>query len=249
MDMNTRELSKNNSNEHEPMPQGFSIAIDGPVASGKGTLATALAERIGGFYINTGAMYRAVALLSLERGIDINNEAEVNIVLPDTRIEFKDNDVFLNGRDITERITKPDISHGSSVVAIYGSVRKDLVRKQQQMAKDAIDEGKTVIAEGRDTGTKVFPNSALKIFLTARPEVRALRRTIQYQEKGINKEAHEVLGDLKMRDERDMNREIDPLPSNPSSLGYYILDNSNQTEEESLDSIITELKRRGLIHD
>ncbi len=232
--------------EAEPMPQGFSIAIDGPVASGKGTLATALAQKLGGFYINTGAMYRSVALLCLERGIDINNESEVIRVLPDINVEFNDSKVLLNGNDITERITRPDTTHGSSIVAVYGSVRADLAKKQQQIAQNAIDKGQVVIAEGRDTGTKVFPNAPIKIFLTARPEIRALRRAVQYQEKGIKKDAHEVLVDLKIRDERDINRAIDPLPSNPSQLGYFILDNSDQAEEETVDSIMTELKRRGL---
>lgn len=234
-------------NEDEPMPQGFSIAIDGPVAAGKGTLATALAKRLGGFYLDTGAMYRSVALAAIKQGVNIEDPSAVQTILPDVEIKFEDGSVLLNGEDVTTRIREADASHGSSVVAQYPHVREDMVRRQQKLAKEAMERGQMVIMEGRDAGTKILPNASLKIYLTARPEVRALRRAVQDKEKGIKTDAHEALQALKKRDERDMNREVDPLPSNPSEHGYFVLDNSDQFEDESIDSIMKELRSRGLI--
>lgn len=231
------------------MNKGFSIAIDGPIASGKGTLAIALADKLGGFFMNTGGMYRAVAFLCLERGIDIQSEEKVARVLSDVNVDFKDQKVFLNDRDITERIKESDVASGSSVVAVYSAVRKDLVYKQQKIAKDIANRGQVVIAEGRDTGTKVLPNASLKIFLTARLEVRAKRSLLRYKQKGIDKSLDEVIAETKIRDERDANREIDPLVSIPLNFGYWVLDNSDQTEEQSINSILQELRKRGLIND
>lgn len=236
-------------NESKIMPQGFSIALDGPVASGKGTLATALAKRLGGFYLDTGAMYRSLALQCLQNSIDVNDQTAVETNLPNLDINFNNGRVYLNGNDVSERIREQDVTHGSSVVAQYGSVRKNLVRTQQQMAKETMEKGQMVIIEGRDVGTRILPNASLKIFLTAWPEVRALRRAVQDREKGIKTDADQALRDLRKRDERDMNREIDPLPSNPSEFGYFILDNSDQTEEESVESIMAELRKRGLVND
>jgi len=231
------------------MPQGFSIAIDGPVASGKGTTAAALADKLGGFFINTGGMYRAVALFCIERGIDINNEAKVTSILPEVNIEVRDGKIFLNGSDVTERIKEPDTSDGSSVVAVYGSVREALVKKQQEIGKRVIDQGKVVVAEGRDAGTRIFPGAALKVFLTASMEVRAKRRQVQYLVKGIKKEIQDLIEEIRIRDQRDTGRIIDPLSSDPGKDGYLVLDNSNQTSEQTAEVIMQKLIKRGLIDD
>lgn len=236
--------------DKEPMPQGFSIAIDGPVASGKGTLAQALADRLGGFNLNTGAMYRSVALFAKERGIDINQEPLVALILPEASITFQGGQVFLNGTDVTERIKEPDISLGSSRVATYGSVRENLVGKQRQMAREAMEKGQMVVVEGRDIGKRVLPDASIKIFLTARPEVRAKRRLAQYLAKGIAQEEAQVLADIHERDSQDANRAIDPLPmDNPERFGYWLLDDSDQTEEQTIHSVMQELTKRGLIND
>lgn len=240
-------ISEIRSEELETMPQGFSIAIDGPVASGKGTLATALAKRLGGFYLDTGAMYRSVGVAAIDRGINIENPSDVGTILSEIDIEFKDGRVLLNGEDVSTRIREADASHASSVIAQYGQVREDMVKRQRKIAMDAIDKGQMVVVEGRDVGTRVLPNASLKVFLTARPEVRAIRRAVQEGEKGIRTDADDALADLRKRDERDMNREIDPLPSNPSEHGYFILDNSDQHEEETIESVIAELRKRGLV--
>lgn len=239
--------------DHEPMPQGFSIAIDGPVASGKGTLAKALARKFSGFYLDTGSMYRAVAVAALDRGLNLENPSDVQGVLPDVNIGFEDGRVLLNGVDVTHRIRENDASHGSSIVAVYGPVREDLVLKQRELARRAMEEGQVVILDGRDTGTRVLPNATFKLFLTARPEVRAKRRRDQLLEKPENEgkvgEVEEILADLRRRDERDMTRAIDPLPNRPEERGYWVLDNSDQEEDQTIRAVLEELRKRKLIDD
>ena len=167
--------------------KAFSVAIDGPVASGKGTLAEVLAKKFDGHALNTGGMYRAVALYCLENSIDTSIESTVVNALPNIDVDLKDDQIFLNGKDITERIKEPDIAAISSTLAAYGGVRKDLARRQREIADRLMADGRVVFIEGRDIGTRVLPNADIKIFLTADPEIRARRRLNQYLEKGINK--------------------------------------------------------------
>jgi cytidylate kinase len=157
------------------MSKGFVIAIDGPVAAGKGTVSPLLAKNLNGFYLYTGAMYRCLALLCIKRGVDTKDENIVVTILPEFRINVSDNKVFLNGEDVTERIKEEDVAMASSDVAVIKKVREEMVSIQREIANKLIDEGKIVIAEGRDTATRVFPNAKLKIFLTATPEVRTKR--------------------------------------------------------------------------
>lgn len=229
------------------MPQGIVIAIDGPVASGKESLAKRLATRLSGFHLYTGAMYRCVALLCIQRNLDVNEEDQVVSVLSDTNVDFRDNRIFLNEEDVTDRIKEPDTANGASIVGVYKSVRDELVKKQQHVAKQVIAEGQTVIAEGRDIGTEVLPDADLKIFLTADLKIRAQRRQMQYEAQGITKTIDEVLKEIEMRDKRDKERKFGPLSSDPTGQGYWTLDNSNQSEEESVDSIINKLQEKGLI--
>lgn len=226
------------------MDKGFVIAIDGPVASGKGTIAPKLANALNGFYLYTGAMYRCVALACIEKGIDMQHEDNVVVVLPDLEIHFEGERVFLNGRDVTERLKAEDAANGSSVVAVYPKVREELVKRQQQIGDTAIKKGQVVVLEGRDTGTKVFPDAAIKIYLTASDEVRAKRRLAQYISQGREVSFEQVLQEIRERDKRDKERATDPLPSNPEELGYFVVDNSEVNEEKT---IMEELKRRALI--
>lgn len=227
--------------------KGFVIAIDGPVASGKGTIAQKLARKLRGFDLYSGAMYRCIALFCLNKGLDLESESDVESVLPELNIEFDGNKILLNGQDVTERIKEADTAHGASVVGVFPGVRKSLAFKQQSIAKRATEKGLIVIAEGRDMGTTVFPDAPLRVYLTARPEVRARRRMEQFinSEKDLEKE----LSDLKIRDKRDTQRKASPLPENPQSLGYFVLDNSDLNEEATLDVISAELKKRKLISD
>jgi len=231
------------------MSKGFEIAIDGPVAAGKGTVAVALAEKLGGLFLYTGAMYRSVALLCIERGLDLHDEASVVEVLSDTNIEYRDEKIFLNDKDITDRIKLPDTANGSSVVSRYWQVRRELVKKQQLLAQHAINQGKVVIAEGRDIGTRVLPSADLKIFLTSSLETRARRGVQRYKGQRVEKNLEEVIEETKERDRKDYERRLDPLPRNPAELGYWVIDNSEQTEEETVNLILNRLKEKGLIND
>jgi cytidylate kinase len=230
------------------MPRsGFVLAIDGPVASGKGTLAQRLAKELNAFYLYTGAMYRSIALLCLRAGIDLEDEKSVESVLADFNIEYDNERIILNGEDVTNRINEPDTASGASVVGVYKKVREVLVAKQRRIADAKVKNGMIVVAEGRDTGTVVFPQADFKMYLTARAEVRAKRRMEQYDKSG--KSLSENINDIKIRDERDMNRVVGPLPKNPAELGYFILDNSDLTEQASIDAIKNELKKRKFIND
>lgn len=224
------------------MNKGFSIAIDGPVAAGKGTIAPALAKKLDGFYINTGAMYRCVALFCLEENIDIENEQEVSKVLDEISIELKKDKTLLNGKDVSNEIKKEDVSMASSKVALYQKVREKLVSHQRLIAENAIANGISVVLEGRDTATKVLPNANLKVFLTADPKVRAKRRMEQIVKRNESLEFEKVLEDIIRRDKQDSQRDIDPLVTDPKEYGYFVLDNSNLNEEETIDAIIKEIK-------
>lgn len=225
------------------MSKGFVIAIDGPVAAGKGTVSPLLAKNLNGFYLYTGAMYRCLALLCIKRGIDTKDENTVVAILPEFRINVSDNKVFLNGEDVTERIKEEDVAMASSDVAVIKKVREEMVSIQREIANKLIDEGKIVIAEGRDTATRVFPNAKLKIFLTATPEVRTKRRLLQIEERGEKAEFENVLKDVKLRDEQDSDREIDPLVKDPQAFGYFVLNDSEMSEEETIKTIIKEVKK------
>jgi CMP/dCMP kinase len=229
------------------MGEGFVIAIDGPVAAGKGTVASKLAEDLQGFYLYTGGTYRSVALAGIQKGIDLTNTEAVIGLLKDVRIQFKDNRVLLNGEDVTDRIKEPDAANGASVVASMPGVRKEMVHLQRNVADEMIEEGKIVVIEGRDTATVVFPNAALRVFLTASDVVRAKRRLKQYTEQGDVRDYESVLAEIRERDRRDTERETDPLVSNPEELGYFILDDSEKNEADTLEAIKSELKKRNLL--
>jgi cytidylate kinase len=220
------------------MNKGIIIAIDGPVAAGKGTIAPALAEKLNGFYINSGAMYRCVALFCLENNINVENEEDVNSSLDKISIELTKTEILLNGKDVSEKIKKEDISMASSKVALYAKVRETLVIYQRKIADKALSQGISVVAEGRDTATKVFPNADFKIFLTAGVNIRAQRRLDQIKQRGGSEDFEKVLNDIINRDTQDSDRKIDPLVKNPKEHGYIIIDNSNLNETETISSII-----------
>lgn len=229
------------------MSQGFVIAIDGPVASGKGVLAAKLAAELNGFYLSTGAMYRSIALICINKSLNFESEDEVESIIPDLNIEYAGDRIILNGQDVTERIKEPDTASGASKVGIFPKVREVSVLKQQKIAERAYRSGRIVVSEGRDTGTVVFSKAAFKIYLTARDAIRAKRRLGQNNEQENTGSLDKALKDLKERDKRDTERQVSPLVSNPEEHGYYILDNSEMTEEETLQAVKIELKKRELI--
>jgi cytidylate kinase len=204
------------------------IAIDGPVAAGKTTLSKILADRLDFSLLDTGAIYRAVALASRRQGIDWSDEPSVATVASRLEIEFRwiadTNHVLLAGEDVSEAIRTPEMSQGSSMVSALPEVRAALLDLQRQLGEQG-----NVIAEGRDIGTIVFPAADLKIFLTARPEIRARRRHEEWLRKGIDDSFEEVLEALKERDARDENRPVAPLVPAPDSI---LLDSSELSIEQ-----------------
>lgn len=231
------------------MKKGFIIAIDGPLASGKGTIAKKLAYALDGIDLYTGAMYRCVALYCINEGIHLRDTAEVIAQLPKITIAYKQNRIFLNDVDKTEAIQESAIAEGASLIAVIPEVRKELVKRQKQLGEEEMQKGQIVVVEGRDIGTVVFPDAALKLYLTASEKVRAERRLKQYHNRGDSRSFDEVLEEVKIRDKRDIEREVDPLTSDPEKLGYFVLDNSHLSQEQTINDIINELKRRKLIHD
>jgi CMP/dCMP kinase len=186
------------------------IAIDGPVGSGKSTVARRLAALMGYVYVDTGAMYRALALKAIRRGVALGDAAGLEELARGTRIDSRAQDgtrqVFLDGEDVTAAIRSPECSQTSSKIAVVPGVRKVLVAEQRR----AGDQG-GVVMEGRDIGSVVFPDADLKIFLTASPEVRAERRWREHQQKGEAVTLERTLEEIHERDRRDRERETSPL--------------------------------------
>lgn len=186
------------------------ITIDGPVAAGKTTVARDLAEQLGFTLLDTGAIYRCVALAGKQGGEDWHDESAIGRIAEDLQIEFhldgQINRVLLSEADVTKAIRRPEISSGASIVSAHPTVRQALLSVQRQYA-----DHDSVVVEGRDTGTVVFPKADLKIFLTAAPETRVMRRFLELREKGVETPIHEVRNDLRIRDERDSDRCVAPL--------------------------------------
>ncbi|HZQ29828.1 MAG TPA: (d)CMP kinase [Patescibacteria group bacterium] len=222
--------------------KGFAIAIDGPVAAGKGTIAPLLAKKLSGFYLYTGAMYRCLALLAIKKNVDLSDKTSILGILPEVKVEFINDGVFLNGEDVTFDIKQQNVANASSRLAVIPEVRHHMVKLQQDIAKRAIEEGKIVVAEGRDTATRVFPEARLKVFLTATAEERAKRRLEQLKMMGVVADLETVLDGVKKRDETDTQRETDPLVKNPQEHGYFVLDNTNLTEAQTLEAIESQIK-------
>lgn len=222
------------------------IAIDGPVASGKGTVAAILAKQLGLLYVNTGSMYRALALACIREHIDLNNEEQVLIVLKKSDIQIaggahKQNDciVTLNGEDVSQFIITVQIGQATPKVARIPQVRQLMVIKQQEIAANS-----AVVMEGRDIGLRVLPQAQLKIYLTGSLDIRVQRRYEQFRNKGIVRNYEEVLEDTKKRDFEDSTRKSDPLQKLPDA---WELDTTHLTQEEVVEKIETELRKRKLI--
>jgi CMP/dCMP kinase len=188
---------------------GFVIAIDGPSGAGKSTVARDVAARLGFSYVESGAMYRAVALLALESGASLEDATALGELAARASFRFdtqaSGNRLWLDGRDVTDAIRAPEVTRAASFVSAHAIVRKHLVERQRALGSHG-----GVVMEGRDIGTVVFPDADLKIFLDASPEVRVRRRMGDPESAG-SKDAAAVLRDITERDQRDQSREVSPL--------------------------------------
>jgi len=215
------------------MEHRFIIAIDGPAASGKSTTAQRLALRLGYIYLDTGAMYRACALQAQISGVSLEDEDAVAAMLKDidVRIETsgEKNVILLGGKDVSEDIRANAISKLSSNISALPAVRYRMVELQRQMGAKG-----GVILDGRDIGTFVFPDADIKFFLTASPEIRARRRWLELQKKGINKEYDEVLRELEERDRNDAGRALAPLSIAEDAI---VIDTGDMSVEEQVDTL------------
>ena len=214
------------------------IAIDGPSGSGKGTLSQLLAKKTGFHLLDSGALYRLVALAALKQGVNIQDERQVEQVAAQLDVRFDITDestrILLSGEDVTSAIRNEIISMNASVVAAYPGVREALLKRQRDFRQLP-----GLVADGRDMGTTVFPDADIKIFLTASAEARAQRRYKQLVEKGESVDMNALIKDIQERDERDSKRTVSPLKPAADAI---LLDSTQMTIEEVLEAMLSLVK-------
>ena len=206
------------------------IAIDGPTASGKGTVAALVAETLGFHYLDSGALYRLVALASEQQGIDVKNGPELGLLVPKLLISFKNGQIFLNGDGVTDVIRTESIGLRASAVAIHPEVRSALVGLQRSFR-----QAPGLVADGRDMASVIFPDAVLKVFLTATAAARAERRYKQLIAKGISAKLSDLLQDLQERDARDSSRGTAPLLV---ADGAKVLETSDLSIDQAVKTVL-----------
>jgi len=210
------------------------IAIDGPASSGKSTTAKLVARRLGFVYLDTGAMYRAITLKALRKGLNPQDEKELTEIARNSKLDLIDekgtNKVFLDEEDVTELIREPRINRAVSLVSVHKGVRIALVSKQKELGKKH-----NLVAEGRDTTTVVFPDATLKVYLDCDIKERAKRRMLEFKGKGINTTLEEQEKELSRRDKIDSEREASPLIKDPEAI---IVDTTNLSIQEQVEKIV-----------
>ena len=221
------------------MSKNLVIAIDGPAGSGKSTTAQLVAQKLGFVYIDTGAMYRAITFLAIRDNVLGNNDEIIKIAAnSDIDLKFENGitRININGEDLTDKIRTLDVNNNVSDVSKIEEVRKILVRKQREIGSKST----SVVMEGRDIATVVFPNADVKIFLTATIDERAKRRAKEYAANGTEVPVTEIKDNLKNRDQIDSNREVSPLVKAADAI---VVDTSYVTIEEQVNIILEEVKR------
>ncbi len=220
--------------QKEDFMRNYSIAIDGPAGAGKSTIAKLIAKKLGYIYIDTGAMYRAMGLYLIRKQISLENDESINKACERVNIsiafEQGEQQVILNGENVTSLIRTPEASHMASSCSVKQAIREKLVELQQKLALAT-----SVVMDGRDIGTKVLPHADLKIYLTANSLVRAKRRYDEMIAKGEECKLEEIEAAIIDRDERDMNREISPLCQAKDAV---LVDTSDMTIDQVVDKII-----------
>jgi len=223
------------------------IAIDGPAGAGKSTAARRLAERLGAYYVDTGAMYRALTLKALERGVPVDDEAALVALLGETVVAFGGPNaegvptVLLDERDVTQEIRSPRVSGSVSAVARHPGVRAELVRRQRQLALHYLSAGRMVVMDGRDIGTVVLPEARVKVFLTASLDERARRRHEELARRGERPTYGETLERLRERDRKDAEREVAPLRKAEDAVE---IDTTGKSVDEVVEAIVRLVEER-----
>ncbi len=217
------------------------VAIDGPAGVGKTTTAKILADKLGFMYLDTGAMYRSMTYLFLQRNVDLNDREDVNknIILFENNVEFKIQNpmkIYLFKKDISQEIRKVDVTNFVSQVSAIDDVRKSMVKIQRSVATKG-----NVVVEGRDIGTVVFPDAKFKFFLTAEYEVRALRRLKEFNNMNENINVNQIKEDLLTRDNYDSNRKVSPLKKAEDA---FEIDTTNCSIDEQVSIIFQEIEKR-----
>jgi cytidylate kinase len=239
--LSQRYIASISNQEPQNMSTRLTIAIDGPAGSGKSTVARRVAALLGYLYLDSGAMYRAVALKALRHGLSLDNQVELTALTRETHIELKSptpeqeaeglkNRVFLDSSEVTYEIRSAAVAQAASRLATIAGVRQVLVSEQQRAG-----QGGGVVMEGRDIGTVVFPDAELKIFLDASPETRAERRWNEHQEKGEVMTIAEVLEEVRERDKRDRERKVSPLVRAADAV---LVDNTAMGIEETARLVV-----------
>lgn len=219
------------------------IAIDGPSGSGKGTIAQKVARALGWYFLDSGALYRLVALAARNHGVGWDNEAGLEVLARNMDVQFIASDkgdprIVMEGEDVSRDIRTDEMGQGASKVAILPAVREGLLQRQRDFR-----ELPGLVADGRDMGTVVFTDAPLKIYLTASADERARRRFLQLQEKGLSANLSDLLRSIQARDEQDMNRPIAPLKP---AEGAIMIDSTQSSIEEIFAMVMDEVRVRGL---
>ncbi|MGY4535316.1 cytidylate kinase [Pseudomonas sp. TE3786] len=220
------------------------IAIDGPSGSGKGTIASLLAKKLGWSLLDSGALYRLLAFAARNHGVDLTNEEALKLLAAHLDVQFlaaangQPQRIILEGEEVTDAIRNEQIGAGASQVAALGAVRDALLQRQR-----AFQEMPGLVADGRDMGTVVFPDAPLKIFLTASAEERARRRYLQLKAKGDDVNLASLLDEIRLRDERDTQRTVAPLKPAADAIQ---LDSTELSIEQVLERILSEVANRDL---
>ena len=218
----------------------FAVAIDGPAGAGKSSVAKAAAQELGFVYVDTGAIYRTIALYVLRQGVDPHQASAVEALLPQVQVSLEytqqGQKMLLNGEDVTALIRTPEVSMATSACSAIPAVRAYLLQLQRDLAAE-----NNVLMDGRDIGTVVLPHAQLKVFLTASPEERARRRVAQLEKAGQQADYASILRDIQQRDYQDSHRETAPLRPAEDAV---LLDNSSYTFEESVRRLVALVRDR-----
>ena len=219
-----------------PFHQTPVIAIDGPTASGKGTVAALVAAQLGFHLLDSGALYRLAALASVRYGIAASDAEALAVLVNDLHITFREGCAQLDGVDVSSEIRAEEIGNRASAIAVHQNVRAALVARQRAFRKEP-----GLVADGRDMGTVIFPDAVLKVFLTASVEARAARRYKQLIQKGFSANMDDLLRDLRERDERDSNRAAAPLKPAADAM---LLDTSSLSIDQAVDEVVNWYRER-----